>query len=1279
MKFLSDILIKAGLVVEGSFSANAASNTMYAGAGTRLRTETNNLVFERLSSSGLMKIIIDQATLGATAKSYLGYSNATLNVILSNEHASGGLELRTSDVIRQQIFSNGNIVIGQASPVDAGYKFSVTGTAYISSSLTANAFVKIGGTSSQYLMADGTTSTLTNPITGTGVAGQVAYWSGTNTQTGSNNLFWDATNNNLGIGTPTPTVGYKLSLANGGIRISGTQATAGVTGAIDTQGLSLANSTNQILNYFVANGLGSTIVSKLVAAAFRVQTFPVRYTTSSAYGINVESAVKGAASDITVNYGIAVEDQTVGNTNYGIWSNVSSATDRWNLYMNGTAANWLNGNTKIGGTAGDAGFKLDVDGTMRVTGASTFSSSITANSFIKAGGLSTEILRADGSLLTMPIVLTSPANGEVLKYNGTNWVNSSDAGVTGSGAAGQVTFWGSSSTVTGSNDLFWNSTNGYLGIGTNTPSERLHVVTSAVSTAIFSHTGANGAIDVRNTGTLAANRTSQVRLSNGTTFFGANDRTWQIINLGTSATASVYTLQYFDGTNYTRPFTITDTGRLLLGSTSDNGLRFQVTGDASIRGTGTTSASNALLLQDSAGVNIYTFRNDGQLIGTIRNAQTEASINFSQVTANNNAGTNIPLIWYQNTSASQRAVMNGVWEGTNRAGFNFTHGQGSNGVSMLFNNPSNQTIGGSTFTINETFNPTSGTAFRIFTNISPTINQTGGANGITYGIRVAPTLTAAADWRSIEWANNTGWGLYGLGTAANYLAGNLSIGTTTTTNRLEVWGSGNTAARIVGQSAGNATLILSSGGVTAYSIKSGNGDSSLRIDQDGTDRLILASGGNLGLGVVPSAWAPSRSKIEFASNTTIAGFVGCFGGSSANNQMGFGANAYFNASSQWINNTGGGSGLYTIQNNLHKWYVAGIGSIGSVITWSEPMTLFATGNLAVGTTTDAGFRLDVNGTMRVSGASTFSSSITSATDISARNGDISIGVDSQFSAPYMALGFGGRTNAFNRIYAARDTTAGIVFSATTGAGFEFRTNGHATRAIIVESDGTFNLQRSASGANTTLQFRNEVSVKRAKIVFGGTNEELGFYAGSGATEHLSIASTGAATFSSTVTGASFIPTSSTIPTNGMYLSTTNTLAFATNSTEDMRLTSDGNLHIGTFTSNTGERLQVNGSIKATNATLNALYLNGTSPQIILNNQDYLEIFDANGTTGSVRIFPESGTMRINQAIKTSAPSTGNAGSISFGQFESGSYQITNGCFRVNIDGTDYRLAIVNPI
>jgi hypothetical protein len=51
------------------------------------------------------------------------------------------------------------------------------------------------------------------------------------------------------------------------------------------------------------------------------------------------------------------------------------------------------------------------------------------------------------------------------------------------------------------------------------------------------------------------------------------------------------------------------------------------------------------------------------------------------------------------------------------------------------------------------FAPTSGTAeFRGYT-IEHTINQTGGASGITRGIYINPTLTAAADYRAIEVAN----------------------------------------------------------------------------------------------------------------------------------------------------------------------------------------------------------------------------------------------------------------------------------------------------------------------------------------------------------------------------------------------------------------------------------------------------------------------------------------------------------------------------------------------
>ena len=91
--------------------------------------------------------------------------------------------------------------------------------------------------------------------------------------------------------------------------------------------------------------------------------------------------------------------------------------------------------------------------------------------------------------------------------------------------------------------------------------------------------------------------------------------------------------------------------------------------------------------------------------------------------------------------------------------------------------------------------------------------------------------------------------------------------------------------------------------------------------------------------------------------------------------------------------------------------------------------------------------------------------------------------------------------------------------------------------------GTSYLQRASSGASTTLQFRNEAGLNRAKILFGGTNEELGFYAGDGTATNLTIASTGVATFSSTVCACIVTgPTiSAGIPTNSRIVANSNTM------------------------------------------------------------------------------------------------------------------------------------------
>lgn len=57
--------------------------------------------------------------------------------------------------------------------------------------------------------------------------------------------------------------------------------------------------------------------------------------------------------------------------------------------------------------------------------------------------------------------------------------------------------------------------------------------------------------------------------------------------------------------------------------------------------------------------------------------------------------------------------------------------------------------------------PTSGTLSYTAINIASTINQTGGANGITRGIYIQPTLTAVADYRGLEiTANSSHYALY---------------------------------------------------------------------------------------------------------------------------------------------------------------------------------------------------------------------------------------------------------------------------------------------------------------------------------------------------------------------------------------------------------------------------------------------------------------------------------------------------------------------------------------
>ena len=511
-----------------------------------------------------------------------------------------------------------------------------------------------------------------------------------------------------------------------------------------------------------------------------------------------------------------------------------------------------------------------------------------------ASGTTSQLLRGDGSLLTMPIVLTSPSNGQVLKYNGTSWVNDSDSGITGSGTSGQVAYFTGATTQSGSNNLFWDATNNRLGIGTNAPLNKFELRTSNNVTFNIGNTGSE--IDVK------------VGTNGGTYGIAANYYAGNF-NFLTDAGSGTFT----------QKARITSTGNFIINNPSvDNGLRFQVTGDGYFSGAvsiGTTSTAQKLNVSGSG----------NYLAGFI-----------------NSAGTLAALINFTNTSGD------------------FFIG--------------NDSVGG------------------------------GALSGTPYA--------------------------------------------------RAIWGQG------------------------AYPMVFGTNN---------TERMRLDASGNLGLGVVPSAWGSTSRALQFGVSGAVYGNTSRLVALSNNMYAVPGTNDFYIASDF-------ATRYYQFQGQ-HIWNTAPSGTAGNAITFTQAMTLDASGRLGIGLT-------NPTQTLHVAGTSL----VTGKTYIGATS----------------------------------------VFLDFSGGNLDFATS--SVPKMTLDASGRLSIG-SGSVTSELLQVNGTMRVS------------------------------GASTLSSSVTAASFIPSSNTIPTNGLYLSGTNTIAFSTNTTQRLNIDATG---IATFTNS----VTATGSILVSN-TINA--------------------------------------------------------------------------------------------
>ncbi len=262
---------------------------------------------------------------------------------------------------------------------------------------------------------------------------------------------------------------------------------------------------------------------------------------------------------------------------------------------------------------------------------------------------------------------------------------------------------------------------------------------------------------------------------------------------------------------------------------------------------------------------------------------------------------------YFNRSDTGAVRIKSNWGGATAYGVQIQPSAGSvtsyaSGYGVLIGNAFSSSVTSGNYDIlrvyDNAFNPTSGNSQLSGININPIINQTGTATGITRGLYVNPTLTSAVDFRGVEIANASGFGLYQSGASAkNYLAGNLGIGTTSAQAKLHISqtgisSSGQEVLRLSGEviaatpGSGPKILFTAVDGTTpvaslqAYTF--GASDVGLALGtgyNNVTNKLFINNAGNVGIGtsspssaleIVRGTGGAETKVLDLRSGTTTA-------------------------------------------------------------------------------------------------------------------------------------------------------------------------------------------------------------------------------------------------------------------------------------------------------------------------------------------------------------------------------------------------------------------------
>ncbi len=276
------------------------------------------------------------------------------------------------------------------------------------------------------------------------------------------------------------------------------------------------------------------------------------------------------------------------------------------------------------------------------------------------------------------------------------------------------------------------------------------------------------------------------------------------------------------------------------------------------------------------------------------------------------------------------------------------------------------------------------------------------------------------------------------------------------------------------------------GGHIWYNASSGTAGNNLNLAL----AMYLDDQENLGVSTAPDVWLSNYKVVQLPYSSS-------FYSRNDGTTVGLTSNAYLNTSSTWTRFATGTSARYEMANNTHAWYIAASGS--GAITYTQAMTMFSTGNVAIGTSTDNGFLLNVNNDATINGVRVGRGNSSVANNAVLGN-DAGGSVTNGGNNTFLGQGSGNRTTT-----GASHTYAGQA-SGYFCQGGSFNTC-FGKEAGYTNASSSYNAFFGAyAGTLATAQNNSAFGTNSLRALTTGTNNtaigfDAGRYAGSGTTNN----------------------------------------------------------------------------------------------------------------------------------------------------------------------------------